>query len=84
MNIHPPISSPKDGSRILLHYKIYTYEWQIQQEVYVGDKWEECRWIDEGGSKGFEPWCGKDKIHITTTIKPEHVIGWIELPKEED
>jgi len=68
-------TAPKNGKRILLHYKI-TYN--------TGDKWEECRWISDQANTGskphWEPWGGAINSSTTHHITEAEAIEWRELP----
>ncbi len=80
--MNPMSTAPKDGTRILLHYKIHTWNWTDGDQLH-GTKWEECLWVDAMGRTCWTEWCGNDKRSSSMSIKEEHCIGWIELPTVE-
>ena len=77
-------TAPKDGTRILLHYKIYTYHYERGYD-YEGTKWEEFVYAKSMGMgpETWTEWCGSKRFS-THTVKDEHCIGWLELPKGEE
>jgi len=67
--------APKDGTRILLHYKTSAY--CMGSWLEMGEKWEDARWIDGR----FEAWAGSDNIR-SSSIMDKNVIGWMDLPEK--
>lgn len=80
-------TAPKDGTRVLLHYRVTPFDFRTYSFRVVGEKWEECRWVDDekrtGSPPHWEPWCGTKRIHTTEHIHPDHAIGWRPLPSSE-
>lgn len=74
-------TAPRDGTRILVkHNVIHCISYGNWGKV--GEKWQECRWVEEGGGSpaNFEPWCGTERTHISK-IEIKDCIGWVELPE---
>jgi len=82
MEIKQINTAPKDGSRVLVKFKMVRID-RNRKTVIDGEKWEECRWVSNKDSTGsephWEPWCGSER-YITDHIKDENCLGWVELP----
>jgi len=83
----PMLVAPKDGTRILLHYRTMRYCCVLFEHTETGDKWEECWWVSDkektGSDPHWEPWCGEDRTRTTDHISPNRAIEWLPLPVTE-
>lgn len=89
----PMISAPRNGTRILLFYKTRGYSPPVSVGKratktagykVTGEKWEECRWINDkkttGSDPHWEPWTGNYETRTTLHIKDKDALVWMPLP----